>query len=100
MPIKALNAAVKTTRRGWRIAMRAATRNVLSPISETRIIVKEKTRECSELPCSGMSELESWFNEEELEDEPEPREPCSRASGSSLTMAGGLGCGISCGFSG
>ena len=46
MVIRAENAAVKTTTLGWRMAMSAATRKVLSPISEKMIIVKESTREC------------------------------------------------------
>jgi hypothetical protein len=45
MAIRALKAAENTTKRGCLIAIRAATRNVLSPISETMIMVKEKTRE-------------------------------------------------------
>ena len=36
---------MKTTMRSWRMAMRAATRKVLSPISLKRIMVKERTRE-------------------------------------------------------
>jgi hypothetical protein len=45
MTIKAEKAAEKTRRRGCRIAMRAATRNVLSPISEKMIIVKDRINE-------------------------------------------------------
>lgn len=39
MTIRAALAAEKTRIRGWRMAIRAATRNVLSPISETRIML-------------------------------------------------------------
>lgn len=46
MVMSAEKAAEKTRRRGWRIAINAATRNVLSPISENRIMVKERNNEC------------------------------------------------------
>jgi hypothetical protein len=45
MTIRAEKAAEKTRRRGCRIAMRAATRNVLSQISEKMIIVKDRMNE-------------------------------------------------------
>jgi hypothetical protein len=45
MTIRAEKAAEKTRRRGCRIAMRAATRKVLSPISEKMIMVKESMKE-------------------------------------------------------
>ena len=45
MPIRAVNAAEKTTSLGCFIAIKAATRKVLSPISENMIIVKDKTNE-------------------------------------------------------
>ena len=45
MQMRADNAAVKTTRRGCFIAMRAAIRKVLSPISEKIIIVRERRKE-------------------------------------------------------
>jgi hypothetical protein len=45
MTIRAEKAAEKTRRRGCRIAMRAATRKVLSPISEKMIIVKDRIKE-------------------------------------------------------
>ena len=38
-------AALKTWRRGYFIAIRAAIRKVLSPISEKRIIVRDRTKE-------------------------------------------------------
>ena len=47
MTIMAEKADVKTTIRGFRIAMSAATIKVLSPISDTRIMVKDRRRECS-----------------------------------------------------
>jgi hypothetical protein len=46
MVMSAEKAAVKTTILSWRIAMSAATRKVLSPTSEKRIMVKERRREC------------------------------------------------------
>lgn len=45
MVISALKAAENTTRRSCFIAMSAATRNVLSPTSEKRIMVRERTKE-------------------------------------------------------
>ena len=45
MQMRAENAAVKTTRRGCFIAMRAAIKKVLSPISEKIIIVRERRKE-------------------------------------------------------
>ena len=46
MVMSAEKAAVKTSSLSWRIAMRAATRKVLSPTSENSIMVKERRREC------------------------------------------------------
>ena len=72
------------------MAIRAATRNVLSPISEKRIMVKERKNEwrgCISpfasvgfVPCGEL--FESTFR------------------GSSFEEPGGDGCGMSCGFSG
>ncbi len=45
MAMRALKAAVKTNIRGCFMAMRAAIRKVLSPISENIIIVKESRNE-------------------------------------------------------
>lgn len=45
--IRAVKAAENTTSRGCFIAMRAAIRKVLSPISENMIIVRERTKECN-----------------------------------------------------
>jgi hypothetical protein len=45
MTMRAEKAAEKTRRRGCRMAMSAATRNVLSPISEKMIMVKERMKE-------------------------------------------------------
>lgn len=45
--MRAVKAAEKTTNLGCFIAIRAATRNVLSPISEKMIIVRERTKECN-----------------------------------------------------
>lgn len=60
--MSAENAAVKTTNLGWRMAMSAATRNVLSPISEKRIMVKESRREC----IGWMTALSGSFDLETL----------------------------------
>lgn len=46
MAISAVKAAEKTTSRGCFMAMSAAIRNVLSPISEKMIMVSERTKEC------------------------------------------------------
>jgi hypothetical protein len=57
------------------MAMRAATRKVLSPISETMIIVNAKTRECNPSPSSEETvEVLSWVVEPGYD--PEPAEPC------------------------
>ena len=45
MTTRAEKAAEKTSSRGCRMAMRAATRNVLSPISENIIMVKARIKE-------------------------------------------------------
>lgn len=90
--MRAEKAAEKTRSRGWRIAIRAATRKVLSPISENIIIVKESTKEWKgwitppTSPSVGMS-LPIFFGG-------------VVSSGSPLTTDGGTGCGISCGVSG
>ena len=47
MAMRAVKAAEKTTNLGCFIAIRAAMRNVLSPISEKMIIVRERTKECN-----------------------------------------------------
>ena len=46
---------MKTTILSWRIAIRAATRKVLSPISENMIIVKDRKSE-----CMGEMNAGSW----------------------------------------
>lgn len=45
MAMRAEKAAEKTTMRGWRMAISAATRKVLSPTSEKRIMVNERRKE-------------------------------------------------------
>lgn len=61
--IKDANAAVNTTTRGCFIAMRAAMRNVLSPISENRIMIKERVKEChGELIVPDISSSSSSLN--------------------------------------
>ena len=46
MTNKAAKAAVNTSKGGYFIAMSAATRKVLSPISEKMIMVKASKKEC------------------------------------------------------
>lgn len=46
MAMRAVKAAEKTSRRGCFMAISAAIRKVLSPISENTIIVKERRKEC------------------------------------------------------
>lgn len=63
MAMRAIKAAEKTTILGWRMAISAATRKVLSPISEKRIMVSERTKEWKgciislELMSVGLSDL-------------------------------------------
>ena len=45
MAKRAVKAAEKTTNRGCFMAMRAATKKVLSPISEKTIMVRDRTKE-------------------------------------------------------
>ena len=88
--MRAEKAAEKTRRRGCFIAIKAAMRKVLSPISENMIIVRESTKEWSGWIKAagdggrrmvGMKGLDIF-------------------RGSSLGGVLGTGCGISCGFSG
>ena len=84
--MRAVKAAEKTISRGCFIAIRAAIKNVLSPISEKMIIVRERTKECN-----------GWMREAEL--------PVSKgmegvkgariARGSLLEAVAGIGCGRS-----
>lgn len=58
MTHKAEKAAVKTSSRSWRMAIRHATKNVLSPISEKSIIVKARKSECiGEMTAGSCSEM-------------------------------------------
>ena len=45
MAMRAVKAAENTRKRGCFMAMRAAIKNVLSPISENMIMVKERAKE-------------------------------------------------------
>lgn len=91
MAIKAVNAAEKTRRRGCFIAIRAAIKKVLSPISENIIIVRDRRKECR-----------GWIKD--------PGVVFSRgrdgvkglriSRGSLFIVVGGEGGGISWGFSG
>lgn len=88
MTISAENAAEKTTRRGWRMAISAATRNVLSPISEKMIIIKE-----------SMKEWKGWMTPPASPSSMSPESDifcCGLvSSGSPFEAEGGSGCGIS-----
>jgi hypothetical protein len=83
--MSAEKAAVKTTVRGCRIAMSAATKKVLSPISENIIMVKDRTNEWKGCmtPAGSLSSKSGTV--------------CGGvvSSGSSLTEDGGTGWGIS-----
>jgi len=62
MTMRAEKAAEKTSNRGCRIAISAATRNVLSPISEKIIMVKESMNEwkgCMTPPASSPGRFEA-----------------------------------------
>lgn len=61
MVTRAANAAEKTTMRGWRMAMRAAIRNVLSPTSEKRIIERDRTKECNGWMISLLTVMSVWL---------------------------------------
>jgi hypothetical protein len=89
MAMRAEKAAVKTTVRGCRMAMSAATKKVLSPISENIIMVKDRTNEWNGCitPLGSSSESGIVFGGDV-------------SSGSSLSEEGGTGWGISCGESG
>ena len=89
--MRALKAAVNTRTRGCFIAMRAAMRKVLSPISEKMIMVRESKKEwrgCmrdSGVAASNGIEGVYWAR---------------IARGSDFWALGGAGCGIECGLSG
>ena len=89
--ISAVNAAENTTKRGCFIAINAAMRKVLSPISEKMIIVRERTKECN-----------GWIMEAGAEESMgiDGVKGLRIASGSLLGTVGGTGRGISCGLSG
>jgi hypothetical protein len=62
MTMSAEKAAEKTSSRGCRMAIKAATRNVLSPISEKMIMVKESRNEwngCITPPASSPGRFEA-----------------------------------------
>lgn len=92
MTMSAEKAAEKTRIRGCRIAISAATRKVLSPISEKMIMVRESTKEWNGWitpPASGSSDVGLPV-------------PVLGVVSSGLVFSdeGGIGCGISCGLSG
>ena len=91
MAMSAVKAAEKTTRRGCFIAIKAAMRKVLSPISEKMIIVRERTKECNGWIMEGGPEVSIGID---------GVKGLRIASGSLLGTVGGTGRGISCGFSG
>lgn len=91
MAMRAVKAAEKTTKRGCFMAMRAAIRKVLSPISENIIIERER-----------RNEWRGWIREagaavSKLLD---GVKPLRIRSGSVLGTVGGTGWGMSWGFSG
>lgn len=59
---KLANAPLKTVRRGCRVAMMTAMRNVLSPISETRIMVRDWVR-ASVLGEGGRRRWRGWLED-------------------------------------
>jgi hypothetical protein len=90
--IRAEKAAEKTSSRGCRIAIKAATRKVLSPISENMIIVKESMNEWNGWitpPASSSGRFEAGVFGFEMV-----------SNGSLSESESGLGCGISWGLSG
>ena len=90
MTKSAAKAAEKTMSGGCFMAMSAATRKVLSPISENIIMVNAKKKECR----GCMRVVGSDF------DVPVVNDGNLTSSGSSFNKFVGIGCGISCGFSG
>lgn len=90
MAMRAEKAAVKTTVRGCRMAMRAATKKVLSPISENIIMVKDSINEWKGwiTPLGSPSSESGMVLGGDV------------SNGSSLRDDGGTGWGISCGESG
>ena len=94
MAIRAAKAAEKTTKRGCFIAMRAAMRKVLSPISENIIIDRERRKEwsgCIKEAGAEVSKLLEGVKDLMIS---------LICSGSFLEVVGGTGWGISWGFSG
>lgn len=89
--ISAVKAAEKTTKRGFFIAIKAAMRKVLSPISEKMIIARESTKECNGWMMDAGPEVSIGMD---------GVKGLRMASGSLLEAVGGTGRGISCGFSG
>lgn len=91
MTIKAEKAPEKTISRGCFIAIRAAIRKVLSPISEKTIIARERTKECN--GCMRDAGAESKMGIEGVKG-------FNIARGSVLEALSGTGSGMSCGLSG
>ena len=91
MAMSAVKAAENTTKRGCFIAINAAMRKVLSPISEKMIIVRERTKECNGWMIEAGAEVSMGID---------GVKGFRIASGSLLATVGGTGRGISCGFSG
>ena len=91
MAINAANAAENTISRGCFMAIRAAMRKVLSPISEKMIIVRERTKECKGCMIDAGAALKAGND---------GVKGFKMASGSLLEAESGTGCGRSCGFCG
>jgi hypothetical protein len=84
MVIRAAKAAEKTRRRGCFMAMSAAIKNVLSPISENRIMVKERTKECR-----------GWIRPADSSDIVVDGELGLEVTGGGFFIVGGSGCAMS-----
>jgi hypothetical protein len=92
MTMSAEKAAENTSSRGCRMAIRAATRNVLSPISEKMIMVNESINEwngCMTPPASSPGRFEAGVFDFGVV-----------VNGFLSDSASGLGCGMLCGLSG
>ncbi len=86
MAIRALKAAEKTTNRGCFMAMSAAMRNVLSPISEKMIMANERTKEWRGCMMDAGAAVRAGK---------EGVNGFSIARGSLLDAESGTGCGMS-----
>jgi len=91
MTMRAEKAAENTINRGCFIAIKAAMRKVLSPISENMIIARDRTKECN--GCMIDAGAESNIGIDGVKG-------FSIARGSLLEALSGTGSGMSCGLLG